>query len=54
MATAGGVDANASKAHLYKLAKELDIKGRSTMDKGQLVEALQKANTKATRKARSK
>ena len=52
--TAGGVDANASKAHLYQLAKELDIKGRSTMDKGQLVEALQKANTKATRKARSK
>ncbi|MFC4398303.1 ChaB family protein [Arthrobacter sedimenti] len=52
--TAGGVDANASKDHLYKLAKELDVKGRSKMDKDQLVEALQKANDTATRKARSK
>jgi len=52
--TAGGVDANASKEHLYKLAKELDVKGRSTMDKDQLVKALQKANDAATRKARSK
>ncbi len=52
--TAGGVDANASKDHLYKLAKELDVKGRSKMDKDQLVKALQKANDAATRKARSK
>ena len=52
--TAGGVDANASKDHLYKLAKELDVKGRSKMDKDQLVKALQKANDTATRKARSK
>ncbi|MDQ0665691.1 cation transport regulator ChaB [Arthrobacter ulcerisalmonis] len=52
--TAGGVDANASKDHLYKLAKELDVKGRSTMDKDQLVKAIQKANDAATRKARSK
>ena len=52
--TAGGVDANASKDHLYKLAKELDVKGRSKMDKDQLVHALQKANDAATRKARSK
>lgn len=52
--TAGGVDANASKEHLYKLAKELDVKGRSKMDKEQLVDALQKANDAATRKARSK
>ncbi|MDR6987438.1 cation transport regulator ChaB [Paenarthrobacter nitroguajacolicus] len=50
--TAGGVDANASKGHLYDLARELDIKGRSTMDKAQLVKALQKANDAATRKAR--
>ncbi|WP_258804917.1 ChaB family protein [Pseudarthrobacter sp. NS4] len=50
--TAGGVNANASKEHLYKLAKELDVKGRSKMDKGELVKALQKANDAATRKAR--
>ncbi|MCD4851902.1 ChaB family protein [Arthrobacter sp. AK01] len=50
--TAGGVDANASKEHLYQRARELDIKGRSTMDKDELVEALQKANDAATRKAR--
>jgi hypothetical protein len=30
----------------------MDVKGRSTMDKGQLVEALKKANDAATRKAR--
>ncbi|BCW53368.1 MULTISPECIES: ChaB family protein [Micrococcaceae] len=52
--TAGGVNANASKDHLYKLARELDVKGRSKMDKGELVKAIQKANDAATRKARSK
>lgn len=50
--TAGGVDANASKKHLYDLAKRLDIPGRSTMSKTELVKALQKANDKATREAR--
>ncbi|MFN2523008.1 MAG: ChaB family protein [Mycobacteriales bacterium] len=50
--TAGGVDANASKAHLYDLAKRLDVPGRSGMTKDQLVEALQKANEKATRASR--
>ncbi|BCW43459.1 ChaB family protein [Arthrobacter sp. StoSoilB5] len=50
--TAGGVDANASKEHLYQRAQELDIKGRSKMSKDELVEALQKANDAATRKAR--
>src|SRR3954451_23937339 len=29
--TKGGVDANASKDHLMKLAKELGVSGRSTM-----------------------
>jgi hypothetical protein len=50
--TAGGVDANASKAHLYRRARELNIEGRSKMDKDELVAALQKANEAATRKAR--
>ncbi len=43
--TAGGVDTNASKQHLYELAKKLDIKGRSTMTKRQLVNALKKASS---------
>ena len=47
--TAGGVDANASKKHLYELATRLDIKGRSTMTKAELVEALQKANNRSRR-----
>lgn len=50
--TAGGVDANASKAHLYEVASKLDISGRSNMTKDELVSAIQKANDKETRKAR--
>jgi cation transport regulator ChaB len=50
--TAGGVDANASKSHLMDLARKLDVKGRSRMTKDELVEALQKANAKETRKSR--
>jgi cation transport regulator ChaB len=49
--TAGGVDANASKDHLLKLARQLDIKGRSTMNKSELVEALQKANDRESARA---
>ena len=49
---AGGVDATASRAHLYRLAQRLDIPGRSTMTKDELVQALQKANNKATAEAR--
>lgn len=51
--TAGGVDANASKSHLYEVAKKLDIGGRSKMGKDELVEAIQKENARRTRKARS-
>jgi hypothetical protein len=49
--TAGGVDANASKAHLYDVAKRLDVDGRSKMSKNQLVDAIQKANARETRRA---
>jgi cation transport regulator ChaB len=52
--TKGGVDANATKDHLLKLAKKLDISGRSSMKKKQLVDAIQKANTKRTAAARKK
>ena len=51
--TAGGVDANASKQHLMDVAKKLDVRGRSRMKKDELVEAIKKANAKATRKSRS-
>jgi hypothetical protein len=50
--TAGGVDANASKKHLYELATRLEISGRSKMSKDELVEALQKANNRASARAR--
>ena len=50
--TAEGVDANASKKHLYEVATRLGVEGRSRMDKGELVEAIKKANAKATRAAR--
>jgi gamma-glutamyl-gamma-aminobutyrate hydrolase PuuD len=52
--TAGGVDVNASKQHLYDVAKKLDISGRSSMGKDELVEAIEKANTRETAKARRK
>jgi len=51
--TSGGVDANASKQHLYDVAKKLDIPGRSHMSKDDLVQAIEKANAKETRKSRS-
>ncbi|CAA9400331.1 MAG: hypothetical protein AVDCRST_MAG32-2939 [uncultured Nocardioides sp.] len=50
--TAGGVDANASKAHLLEIAKRLDVTGRWRMTKSELVEAIQKANDRETRNAR--
>ena len=50
--TGGGVDANASREHLYERAKDLGVEGRSTMDKDDLAKAVQKANDRETRKAR--
>jgi len=50
-ATAGGVDANASKGHLRDVAKRLGVKGRSKMDKRELVKAIDKANRSTSAKA---
>lgn len=49
--TAGGVDANASKVHLLDVAKRLDVTGRSRMTKAELVDAIDKANRRATARA---
>lgn len=46
--SAEGVDANATKKHLMKVARRLDIAGRSSMAKGELVEAIKKANRRET------
>ena len=50
--TAGGVDANATKAHLMDLARRLDVAGRSRMTKPELVEAIDRANRNASARAR--
>ena len=50
--TAGGVDANATKEHLMNLAKRLDVSGRSSMTKDELVRAIQKANDEESRRSR--
>lgn len=50
--SAGGVDANSSKAHLDGIARKLDVPGRSKMTKAELVKAIQKANDRETRRAR--
>ncbi|MDH2427517.1 ChaB family protein [Sphaerisporangium sp. TRM90804] len=50
--TAEGVDANASKQHLYEIATRLGVDGRSKMTKEELVEAIKKANRRASAKAR--
>jgi len=52
--TAGGVDANASKQHLMDVARKLDVGVSSKMNKQDLVQAIQKANDRQTRKAREK
>ena len=50
--TRGGVDANASKKHLYELAQRLDVPGRSSMSKDELVDAIDRANQRESARAR--
>ena len=45
--SAEGVDANASKKHLLEIARRLDVRGRSTMTKSELVDAIKKHNRRA-------
>jgi cation transport regulator ChaB len=51
--TAGGVDANASKSHLMDIAKRLEVRGRSSMKKDELVDAIRRANIRETRRSSS-
>ncbi|MCG5434155.1 ChaB family protein [Mycobacterium sp. MYCO198283] len=50
--TAEGVNANATKKHLLDIARRLDISGRSSMDKAQLVDAIKKANRRESARNR--
>jgi cation transport regulator ChaB len=50
--SAEGVNANASKRHLMDVARRLDISGRSSMNKDELVSAIQKANRRESARKR--
>ncbi|MBE2316525.1 ChaB family protein [Solirubrobacter sp. CPCC 204708] len=50
--TAGGVNANKTKAELERDAREADIPGRSKMSKDELVDALKRHNDRQTARAR--
>ncbi len=50
--TAGGINANKTKAELLEDARSAGIEGRSKMDKDELVDALQKHSRRETAKAR--
>ena len=50
--SAEGVNANASKKHLVDVARRLDIPGRSTMTKDELVSAIKKANRRESARNR--
>ncbi|WP_320784516.1 ChaB family protein [Streptomyces sp. CRN 30] len=49
-----GVDEDASKQHLYEVARRLGIGGRSRMTKPELLDAIRRANRSQTRIAREK
>jgi cation transport regulator ChaB len=50
--TEEGVDANATKEHLLGIARRLDIGGRSSMKKAELIDAIKKANRRETARSR--
>ena len=50
--SAEGVNARASRKHLLDIARRLSVRGRSTMTKDELVEAIKKANRRETRRSR--
>ncbi|GGM36642.1 hypothetical protein GCM10012275_04820 [Longimycelium tulufanense] len=52
--TKQGVDIRASKEHLYQVAQKLRIHGRSRMNKGELAEAIRRANARKTAQARAR
>ncbi|MFR9778959.1 ChaB family protein [Micromonospora sp. MS34] len=52
--TAQGVDANASKRHLDDVARRVGIDNPQGLGKDDLVRAIQKANARATARARRK
>jgi hypothetical protein len=51
--TAGGVDANASKGHLDDVARRVGIDHPEELNKPDLVEAINRANRRATAEARA-
>jgi ChaB len=51
--TAGGVDANATKEHLEEVAKKVGVDHPTTLKKADLVEEIQKANDRASARARA-
>ncbi|MEV4808962.1 ChaB family protein [Micromonospora avicenniae] len=50
--TAGGVNANASKEHLDDVARRVGIEDPQDLQKDDLVQAIEKANDRATARAR--
>jgi hypothetical protein len=52
--TAQGVDAKASKGHLDDVAEKIGIDHPEDLNKGELVETIEKANARETRKGRER
>jgi ChaB len=52
--TAEGVDANASKEHLVDVARRVGIDSPDRMSKAELIDEIEKANRRATARARDK